>query len=330
MREYVRRYAWWGIALILGGCAGETIAQPPPTSQPTVVTTEQAPTTNRFKLKLTLSAPEDLKVREGDTVKANQILADRTRDRARLLGQKRLLQLQIAKLSQPAAAPPPRRPIPEVTALPSPSFLSEVAAIDQAKLKAAAVERSRNQQQRKLDLLKTMPSSEIPEATVPHEEEVLKLREQELGQANADIEFAKGKLAQAQSDRQHQEYLHSMEMSRRAISMEQAALEYQAQLQHQEDEERDRGYELAQLTAKLQELDTQIAQLSAIRSPYDGTVQRVKFLGQADQSLSVELVLVISSGNGKAAAPTPAAEAGNGAETSSGAEAKAGEADRAQ
>jgi multidrug efflux pump subunit AcrA (membrane-fusion protein) len=53
-----------------------TTAQTSPTEPPTQ--------TERFKIRLTLSASTDLKVREGDEVAKGQVLADRTRDRLTL------------------------------------------------------------------------------------------------------------------------------------------------------------------------------------------------------------------------------------------------------
>jgi biotin carboxyl carrier protein len=58
------------------------VAQAP--TGPTVPAPSPTETTKRFKLRLTLSTPTDLKVREGDRIAAGQILADRAHDRQRL------------------------------------------------------------------------------------------------------------------------------------------------------------------------------------------------------------------------------------------------------
>lgn len=246
---------------------------------------------SRLLLSLTLSSPEDLKVREGDRVTQGQIISDRRQDRQRLDAQKRQLQLQIERLKQPVPGPVPARPVPEVAALPPASFLGEVADVERAKLKVEAAERSHEAQQRKLDLLETLPNQEVPEAVVPHEQEVLAQRQREVDQAVADQQFAEAQLAKAQADRQYQEYQHSLEMSQRAIALQQAELQRQQQLQEQAKQERDRSFQLAQLDVQQQTLETQLSALSAVRSPFNGTIQRIKYKSQTDQSLLVELVL---------------------------------------
>ena len=274
-----------------------------------------AETTKRFKLRLTLSTPADLKVREGDRIAAGQILADRVNDRQRLDYQKAQLQLQIKKLEQPVAAPPPARAVPEIAMLPSPSFLSEVAAVDRQQVLLGKADRSRNMQQRKLDLLESLPKNELPEATLPHEREVLADKQRDVDQSQAELGIAAAQVEQAKKDREYREYLHSLEMSKRAISLQQQELQRQQQQQHQADQERDREFKLAQLQAQLQQLETQLLELAAIRSPYSGTIQRLKFDGQSDRALVVELTLAITGNKGRSAVPavTSAPEAPSGA-----------------
>jgi biotin carboxyl carrier protein len=248
-------------------------------------------TGQRLQLTLTLSTPADLKVREGDQVEQGQILSDRVRDRQRLEAQKRQIQIQMERLSQPIAGAATSRPIPEVAGLPPASFLEEVADMERSRLKVEAAARHLESQQRKLDLLQALPSAEVPEAVLPHEQAVLAQRQRELDQAQGDLQFSQAQLAKAQADRQYQEYLHSLEMSKRAIALQQAEIERQGQLQKQEEQERQRSFQLAQLAAQLQALDSQIMTLSAVRSPFSGTIQRIKYQGQNDQSLVVQLIL---------------------------------------
>jgi DNA repair exonuclease SbcCD ATPase subunit len=182
-----------------------------------------------------------------------------------------------------------------VAALPPASFLDEVAEVERQRVLVQRAESMVINQQRMLDLLQSMPNDQVPAATIPHEQEVLKQKQQELDQARAEMQVAEGKLAQAQQERQYQEYLHSLEMSKRAISIQQAELQHQDELQRQEEQERDRSFKLAQLETQMQQLDTQLFSLSAVRSPYDGEIQRVVWKQQNDQNLIVELVLVANA-----------------------------------
>jgi DNA repair exonuclease SbcCD ATPase subunit len=302
---------------LLLGIAGLTTVLallPSPLSPRTFFTTAQtAPAdsvpeaqTDRFKIRLTLSSSTDLKVREGDEITKGEVLADRTRDRTRLDAQKRQIQLRIARLKQPIAAPPLAKPIPEVAGLPPTSFLDEAAKVSQAQVKIEAAEAAVTQQQRMLDLLEATPNAELPESTLPHEREVLKQKQQELAQAIAELELAKGQLSQAQAERQYQEYQYSLELSKRAIALQQSELQRQEQLQHQEQEIKDREFQIAQLEGQVQAIETQMVQLSSVRSPFSGKIRRVKFEEQNDQNLTVELQLIANvdgKGSGSRAAP---------------------------
>ena len=51
-----------------------------------------------IKISLTLSSPQDLKVKQGDEVVKGQVLSDRTTERTRLLARKKQLELSLEKL----------------------------------------------------------------------------------------------------------------------------------------------------------------------------------------------------------------------------------------
>lgn len=77
------------------------------------------------------------------------------RDRARLQAQKRGLEIQIDRLKQAVAAPPPSRQIPDLAALPPAAFLDEIAEVEAAKLKVQVAENKVIAQERKIDLSRT-------------------------------------------------------------------------------------------------------------------------------------------------------------------------------
>jgi hypothetical protein len=277
------------------GCAGQLQAQTPTQPSPMMITGEQSGNRRSLDIKLTLTAPEDLKVQEGDRIEAGQIVADRARDRTRLEAQRQQLELQMQRLQQAIPGPPPSRQVPEVAGLPAASFLDEVADIERARLKVEAAERNAMQQQRTLDLLQSMPDRHLPEETIPHETEMLRQRQRELDQARADLDFAEAKLSQAQADRQHEEYVHSLEMSKRAIALEQSQIQRQQQLQEVQRQEQERAYQVAQMEERIVALNAQLFQLSAVRSPFSGVIRRIKYEGQNDSNLIVILSLVADS-----------------------------------
>lgn len=301
---FITAPAGFFLLAFLSGCAGNAASQATPTAavSPTVITGSDDSPTQRLTIKLTLSSPADLKVREGDTITAGQIISDRVKDRRRLEAQKQKLGIRMQQLQQPIDAPPPARPVPEVAGLPPASFLGEVAAVERQRIAAQQAERTVQQQQRMLDMLDALPDAQLPEATVPHEQEMLKQRQQALDQANAEISLAQAQLSQAQQKRQFDEYQHSLEMSKRSIAIEQSRLQRSEQLQKQQEQEQARSFQIAQLEVQMQTLDTQLFALSAVRSPYSGTVQRIKYEGQDDQNLAVTLTLIVSSASPSAGA----------------------------
>ncbi|MGI0484888.1 hypothetical protein ACN4EK_05575 [Pantanalinema rosaneae CENA516] len=278
---------WVLISVLLfpiASCSTPAVSSlPSPAVAETPLPVPVSPSVRRFQIKLTLSAPEDLKVKEGDTVTAGQILADRVRDRTRLEWQQREVQRRIEQIIALQT-----QPVPEIAGLPPAAFLTEVADVERSKLKVSEAERNLQQQQRKLDLLQSMPSADLPEATIPHEQELLNDRQRQWQQAQADLELARATVGQAQQERQHDEYLHSLELSKRAIALRQQELQQQGQL--------------AELEAQRSQLQVQLSTLSAVRSPYSGSIQRLKIIGQTDQTLTVELILVVAESSG--ASPT--------------------------
>ncbi|PSN19594.1 hypothetical protein C7271_06545 [filamentous cyanobacterium CCP5] len=82
-------------------------------------------------------------------------------------------------------------------------------------------------------------------------------------------------------------------MAQRAEEENQQRLSYGEQLQQAEQRSRDREFQIAQLEANVQNLDTQLSELSTVTSPYAGTIRRIKWLGQSDNRLQVEITLAV-------------------------------------
>ena len=245
-------------------------------------------------MTLTLSHPDDLKVAEGDFIEEGQIISDRTRDRENLVTKKNLLLIQVEKLNQPIPSAATLRHVPPLPNLPAESFLDEVADIERRRLLMESTARSVEQQQRMLDLLQTMPEENLPQATIPHELEILRQRQQEYEQAVADMQYSEAQLDQARAERAYDEYSHAIKQSQRAIQLQQAELERQNQLQRQQQAEQDRAFKLADIQTRITQIDAQLAELGTVRAPWDGNVQRVKWEEQRDQNLLVEINVVES------------------------------------
>lgn len=269
------------LALLLGGC--NAIAQDsnpmPPASSPTTPTiTGDGNQARRFRIKLTLTAPDDLKVRESDVIVVGQIIADRVKDRSRLQFQKDSLIREVTRLRKLAVMP-----VPPVRDLPDTDYMEEAADVEQIRQKAFEKTKQREQQQRKLDVLANMDQTELPESVIPHEQLQLEQRQREENAVQAEVQLTLGKLSKAKELRQDKEYEHSLEMSKRAIAIKESELKTQGQI--------------ADLEARLSQVEISLSQLSAVRSPYNGKIQKIKFVGQSDQNLSVELTLLVGDGS---------------------------------
>lgn len=286
------------VGLFLCSCTAQAQNSTSPSPTPTITPTPAAsPTpdtrTKRFILELSLSAPEDLKVREGDVVVVGQVLSDRTRERQRLEAQKAQVLIQLDRLKQAPIKPLPPKAASEIANLPTPSFIEEEAEIDRKQVILQQVEQDWNRQQRKIDLLQGIDPKELPPSTLPHEQEKLRQRERDVKQAKAELELVRAKLDRAKENYQYRQYDHSLEVSKRSIDIERQQQEYQRQLQEYEQQERDRTFQLAQVNVQLQNLETQLTNLSIVKSAYNAKVQRVRWKGQNNQILTVELTLIV-------------------------------------
>ena len=219
--------------------------------------------------------------------------------------------------------------------------MEESSAVRRAEVSLADKQRTLDIQHRKLDAVQGM--TDLPPSVMLHEQAVLKQRETELAQAQIDLEQAQVKEQSASKDRteklQHltaalekmqaehqlaisklqtkkdhrnyQEYEVSVTQARRAEEKNHSQAEFTRQMQESENHERDRSFQTSQMQAKLGEIDTQLAALSIVKSPYAGVVKKVRVTGQNDRNLSIEVVLVVNRGD-HATASTVSAGQGKG------------------
>ena len=247
----------------------------------------------RLTVTVRVQEPEDLKVKEEDTIKAGQVIADRERERKRLTSQKQQLQLSLQRLKTSSITPPtPPRPVPVVKALPPVSFAKHQAAIEKAKAAIASVESEIDLKQQEIAYLSELPS--LDPIILEHERVKLEELKQYHTGAVRDYQLAVGKLQSAKESRAYQEYQASVNAAQRVEQYNQAQLNYQRQLSEYEQRIRDRQFQTAQIQARLDEVDNAIASLASVKAPYSGTVRRIKWLGQSpDGSLTASITLMV-------------------------------------
>jgi hypothetical protein len=97
----------------------------------------------KLKIEVEVSTPEDLKVKEGQTVKVNQLVADRSHERANLIGQLAQVKLSIERLrSAPEVSTVPPTAVKELKSLPpQASYVEEQAQVKGAEAQVKDLER---------------------------------------------------------------------------------------------------------------------------------------------------------------------------------------------
>lgn len=259
-----------------------SVTAPLPPLSPTPETRKNRLEPNNIKIELTLSNPQDLKVKPGDKISAGQTLSNRASERNRLQVKKKQLQLSVEKLNLPLTPIPQPRPIPEINSLPPVSYAEEEAAIKLKQQKLTEANRAIALAQKKIDsinqLLTNSPDKPTTEKgnlklVIEHEQANLKNLETAKTDTQIQLEVAQSQLTTAKEQRAYIEYQRQLEQTRRAIALEQ---QYQA-IQRTESERQvllaEREYSIAQIETQIQEIDYQIEQLSTVKAPYEVSSQ---------------------------------------------------------
>ncbi len=255
--------------------------------------TTQTTIPKRLNITVSISEPDDLKISEGSQVKTGDIIADRERERTRLTAQEKQLQLSLDRLQAANITPPAApQPVPPVMALPPVSYLEQTAAVEKTKSQIASLESEVELKQEEITYLKSVKN--LDPIILEHEQAKLKQLKLNHTAAVREYQLAMGKLQTARNSRQYQEYRASLDTARRVEEQNQARLNYQRQLAEYEQRLTDREFQVTQLQEKLNDIQNQIATISVVKSPYNGTVRRVSWLGQSpDGSLSAQVTLMV-------------------------------------
>ena len=221
--------------------------------------TTDLPQRKRHKINVTITSMDDLKVKEKDRIFEDQIISDRSTDRKRLEAKKQQLNIAIAQLSLP---------LPELAKLPEPNLAQETIAIKRAEVELDIATKALENQPNKPFIQDWL--NEAMDARAVKQESALKERQIRAG---IRLEAALARMSEAKTRYQQQKYEHSIQLAT-----------HQTYLQKQQ-------FELASLTSQLQEVEKDLGELVAVRSPYSGRVRRVKVLGQNERDISVEVTV---------------------------------------
>ncbi|MGK7872405.1 MAG: hypothetical protein AB4426_03545 [Xenococcaceae cyanobacterium] len=169
----------WGVALSVGlvGCVNSVEYDSAPVPTPAGETRQselesfdeipESTLPRKLEVSLTLSSPNDLRVKPGQEVKAGQVLSDRSEERKRLEERRNLLQISLKSLEFKPQPPAPLQPVPPVPILPGADFSNEEASVSKASLVMEQSNKAVQMQQEKITALAAIPN--IPEAVLEHE-----------------------------------------------------------------------------------------------------------------------------------------------------------------
>lgn len=264
--------AWIAVTLLLvGGCSNsgvniqsdrtttQAIAQVP-TPTPTI---QISPRTNAsprsLKLKLTLDTPADLKVVQGQQVVKEQILSDRTLARERLMTQRQVLLIKLEHLKKPKSSSSAKLPNRES------SYAEERAKIAQANLEVEQAQKAIAQ------FLANSPWTEYAreQGFQPSEKEKLVGLNNVLAQKKASLNLV---IAGLQSAKEK----HRDEINKEA-------------------QQQDTSLEQAQLLAQLNSVESELERFGVVKSPYTGSIKKIKWVGQNDSELVAELTIAVTN-----------------------------------
>jgi biotin carboxyl carrier protein len=252
----------------------------PTTSVPSPVTSssvaapaeeDDAASSRRHKITCNVTAIEDVKVAEKDSVQAGQTLCDRTEARATLEAKKQ--QLELALTQQPIAIAPSM-----ALQLPAADF-----SVEEMGVKAAEAELARAESLPEVQFVSTdINDNWFRQTTEPERWQQHLQRQQQIAQARYQVGEAIGALNQAKIKRQNDEFMF----------LQQQQQQSQQLLLEQQRSQQQSSYQRAMLLNDLQEIEEKMEAITSIKSPYAGSIRRVKILGQSDRTIQVEISLI--------------------------------------
>jgi hypothetical protein len=303
---------WWNrltttaaaITIGLAGCSGfipskndtphTTAAVATTVVSPVVSPNENPPSKNQLprqiKIQLTLSNPQELRVKQGERVVRGQVLADRSAERGRLLAQKKQLQLSLQKLNVPSSQPIAPKPIPSLGELPPVSYQEEITKIELAQQESHQAAIALSLQQERVAKMEAI--AEIyPAIKILEEKAKLSQLTTDLEKSQTQLDLAKSQLEQAKIQRAYLEKQHEREKANLEIAVRQQQLEIERVEAEQQRQRQLTEYNRAQLESQIAQIDNALAQLAAVKAPYSGTIEKIKWVNQSNNVLTAELTL---------------------------------------
>ena len=268
--------------VFLAACQPSPPEAAAPQSRPKPITlgkATQSTTPRTHQILVTLKEPGDLLVRPGATLTAGDAVADRVRDRQRLSQQLGTLNAQLDYLES--------QKIPTITLVkppvpPPPNFQAEEVAIIQAQHELRLTQTQLTVAHERLDQITQLPN--IREITLKHERVKVEHAQDAVQTAQLKLKGRQASLEKAQATRQQLEYQAQREAER-------AYQIFQGQTLQLSRQRQERQFAIAQIQSQIRSAENDLAELETVRTPYSGTIRRIRWGEQSDQSLRATITL---------------------------------------
>jgi len=116
----------------------------------------------------------------------------------------------------------------------------------------------------------------------------------QLELAQADLRLAESALEKAKSERQKEEYNHTLTLARRIEESNQAKSFYEQERNKTQDSKRDLEYKKALIVGQINQISEKLNAIAVVKAPFNGEIRRIKINGQTNNNLNATITIVTS------------------------------------
>jgi polyisoprenoid-binding protein YceI len=170
----------------------------------------------------------------------------------------------------------------ETPVLPDASFAEYEAAINRAAVTVETAKRSINLQAMRIKEIESLPFPVDLTKVKQHETARLELLKSELLAAESNLNLERAKIETAKANRIYAKQKDALEIQKSKIAVREQRITLEAQI--------------TQIEATITNLNVQIVALSAVRSPFAGTIKKINWEGQNNAEINVVITVDVDSG----------------------------------
>ena len=233
-----------------------------------------------LKINMTLTSPDDLKIKPGDLVKAGQTLSDRVSEKRSLLEKKKLLEISLEEVSRKIPEPLKPLSLPNMPKLPEANFSKEEAVIKKAEMSLFEKGEIVKKQKELIAALETLEKGEIERDAIMHEQGKLAILELKYLQSKVNLDSALASLNSAKADRKYEEYKHNLEQQKRLLELQRQELSYQEANSKYVEHLRQQEFRKASINTQIATVEEKLGSLVAVTSPFDGKIRKINYESQ--------------------------------------------------